>query len=75
MELNYTQKVDPQTGETVGPEQPRLLYRWPFITSGQIAIIVLSVTVIAMLGVMINLIVEKSKLRVRTVVSEKHHHG
>ena len=71
MELNYTQEVNPQTGETFGPEKPTLLYRYPTMTPADIAIIVFVVFIIAIFGVLINIVIQNSKLRVRTITSVK----
>ncbi len=71
MEMNYTPIIDPKTGEQVGYEKPTLLYKYPSITSSQIAIIVISVFIIAMLGVMTNIIIQRSNMKVRTIKSVK----
>lgn len=71
MEMNYTQPVNPTTGEAIGPERSVLLYRYPKISSMDIALIVFGVFILAIFGVLINIVIQNSKLKVRSIKYEK----
>ena len=73
MELDYRTVKDPKTGETIGYKNPVLLYRHPFMSPVGIAILVFCVFFITILGVLINLDVQRGKLKVRTIKSVREH--
>lgn len=72
MELNYVSQVDQQSGKLMEFEKPILLFRYPLFTPGNIAIMLVAVSFIAMLGVVINVSIQESKYGgTRKVVYEK----